>query len=57
MGIKTRRIALVVMLLAVAGVYGSACWRVELLRSQPNSAASCQHEHCVPQSATLSAVR
>ncbi|WDY58991.1 hypothetical protein [Pseudomonas sp. PSKL.D1] len=57
MSIRTRRFAIVFALMAVAGLYGSACWRVELLRSQPSSAASCQHEHCVPQSATLSAVR
>ncbi|WP_192938622.1 hypothetical protein [Pseudomonas putida] len=57
MGIKSRRIALVVALLAVAGLYGSACWRAELLREQPNSAASCEQPHCVPHSATLSAVR
>ncbi|WP_238209420.1 hypothetical protein [Pseudomonas sp. PAGU 2196] len=57
MGIKTRRLALVMALFAIAGLYGSACWRVELLRNQPSSAAHCQHEHCVPQSATLSAVR
>jgi hypothetical protein len=57
MSIRTRRFAIVFALMAVAGLYGSACWRVELLRSQPHAAASCQHEHCVPQSATLSAVR
>ncbi|HHJ1298584.1 hypothetical protein NP856_13640 [Pseudomonas sp. 17391] len=57
MGIKTRRFAVVMALFAVAGLYGSACWRVELLRDQPSSAANCQHAHCVPQSATLSAVR
>ena len=57
MGIKTRRFALVMALFAIVGLYGSACWRVELLRNQPSSAAHCQHEHCVPQSATLSAVR
>lgn len=57
MSIKTRHCALVFALAAVAGLYGSACWRVELLRSQPNAAASCAHEHCIPHTATLSAVR
>ena len=57
MSVKSRRCALVFALVAVAGLYGSACWRVELLRSQPNTANSCVHEHCVPHSATLSAVR
>ncbi len=57
MGIKSRRVALVMALLAVAGLYGSACWRAELLRQQPSAAASCEQPHCVPQSATLSAVR
>lgn len=57
MSIKSRRCALVFALTAVVGLYGSACWRVELLRSQPNTAASCAQEHCVPHTATLSAVR
>ncbi|WP_171030956.1 MULTISPECIES: hypothetical protein [Pseudomonas] len=57
MSIKFRRCALVFAIVAVAGLYASACWRVELLRSQPNSAASCALEHCVPHTATLSAVR
>ncbi|WP_449431374.1 hypothetical protein [Pseudomonas putida] len=57
MGIKSRRVALIMALLAVATLYGSACWRAELLRSQPSAAASCQQPHCVPQSASLSAVR
>ena len=57
MGIRSRRFALVVALLAVAGLYGSACWRAELLRQQPSAAASCEQPYCVPQSATLSAVR
>ncbi|HDS1734044.1 MULTISPECIES: hypothetical protein [Pseudomonas] len=57
MSIKTRRVALMFTLLAVAGLYGSACWRVELLRNQPSTAASCAQAHCVPHTATLSAVR
>lgn len=57
MGIKSRRCVIVLALIAVAGLYGSACWRVELLRSQPSTAASCAHEHCVPHTATLSALR
>ncbi len=57
MGIKSRRVALVMALTATAGLYGSACWRAELLRSQPSVANSCEQAHCVPHSATLSAVR
>lgn len=57
MGIKSRRVAVVMALTAVAGLYGSACWRVELLRSQPRAANSCERAHCVPHTATLSAVR
>lgn len=57
MGIKSRRVALVMALTAVAALYGSACWRAELLRSQPSAANNCEHEHCVPHTATLSAVR
>ncbi|MDV9032788.1 MULTISPECIES: hypothetical protein [Pseudomonas] len=57
MGIKSRRCVIVLALVAVAGLYASACWRVELLRSQPASAASCSHAHCIPHTATLSALR
>lgn len=57
MGIKSRRVALVMALSAVAALYGSACWRAELLRSQPSAAARCEQAHCVPHTATLSAVR
>ncbi len=57
MGIKSRRVAFVMALTAVAGLYGSACWRAELLRNQPSAAANCEQAHCVPHTATLSAVR
>ncbi|WP_192858682.1 hypothetical protein [Pseudomonas putida] len=57
MGIKSRRVAMVMALTAVAALYGSACWRAELLRSQPSTANRCEQEHCVPHTATLSAVR
>ncbi|MEW9878390.1 hypothetical protein [Pseudomonas putida] len=57
MGIKSSRVALVMALTAAAGLYGSACWRAELLRSQHSVANSCEQAHCVPHSATLSAVR
>ncbi|MDO7901717.1 hypothetical protein ACE1YR_17660 [Pseudomonas sp. K1(2024)] len=57
MGIKSRRCVIVLALVAVAGLYASACWRVERLRSQPASAASCSHAHCIPHTATLSALR
>ncbi|WP_194790581.1 hypothetical protein [Pseudomonas sp. UFMG81] len=57
MTIKSRRCALILALVAVAGVYGSACWRVELLRNQPSAASNCPQEQCVPHTASLSAVR
>lgn len=57
MGIKSRRVAMVMAMTAVAALYGSACWRAELLRSQPSAANRCEQEHCVPHSATLSGVR
>jgi len=57
MGIKSRRVALVMALTAVAALYGSACWRAELLRNQPSAANRCEQAHCVPHTATLSAVR
>lgn len=57
MHIKSRRCALMFALLAVVGVYGSACWRVELLRNQPTASSSCPEQHCVLHTASLSAVR
>jgi hypothetical protein len=57
MTLKSRRCALILALVAVAGVYGSACWRVELLRNQPSAASNCPQEQCVPHTASLSAVR
>ncbi|MFB4393282.1 MULTISPECIES: hypothetical protein [unclassified Pseudomonas] len=57
MGIKTRRCAVVLALVAVAGLFGSACWRVESIRNQPTASATCVHDHCVPHAATLSALR
>ncbi|WP_181131248.1 hypothetical protein [Pseudomonas capeferrum] len=57
MNIRSRKCAIVCGLAAVVGLYATAAWRVELLRSQPSSAAICAWAHCVPHSATLSAVR
>ena len=57
MSIKPRHCLIVVGLVAVAALYGSACWRVELLRSQPTASSTCVHDHCVPHAATLSALR
>ena len=57
MSTTIRKCAVVCGLAAVVGLYATAAWRVELLRSQPNTAASCVQVHCVPHSATLSAVR
>ena len=57
MSIKSRRCAVVFALAAVAGLYGSACWRVEMLRNQPSASSSCPEQRCVPHTATLSAVR
>ena len=42
---------------AVMGLYATAAWRVEQARNQPWSAASCSLVHCVPHTATLSALR
>ncbi|MHC6224248.1 hypothetical protein ACYU03_05625 [Pseudomonas sp. X10] len=57
MGIKSRKCAVICALAAVVGLYATAAWRVEMLRNQPSSAASCSLAHCVPHTATLSAVR
>lgn len=57
MGLKSRRCAVVCAIAAVLGLYGTAAYRVEQARHQPYSAASCSLAHCVPHTATLSALR
>lgn len=57
MTLKSRRCAVICAIAAVLGLYGTAAYRVELLRNQPNSAASCSLAHCVPHTATLSGVK
>ncbi|MGE8408012.1 MAG: hypothetical protein ACN6QH_13335 [Pseudomonas sp.] len=57
MVIKTAKCAVVFTIVAVMGLYATACWRVEQTRNQPWSAASCGLAHCVPHTATLSALR
>ena len=57
MGVKTRKCAVFFAIAAVLGVYATAAWRVEQARNQPWSAASCSLAHCVPHTATLSALR
>lgn len=57
MGVKSRKCAIVFAIAAVMGLYATAAWRVEQTRNQPWSAASCGLAHCVPHTATLSALR
>ncbi|MDU9390424.1 hypothetical protein ACIP1T_05205 [Pseudomonas japonica] len=57
MGVKSRKCAIVCAIAAVMGLYATAAWRVEQARNQPWSAASCSLAHCVPHTATLSALR
>ena len=57
MGVRTRKCAVVLSIFAVLGLYATAAWRVEQARNQPWSAASCSLDHCVPHTATLSALR
>ena len=57
MGVKSRKCAVVFAIVAVMGLYATAAWRVEQARNQPWSAASCSLVHCVPHTATLSALR
>ncbi|MFK0088304.1 hypothetical protein ACIQUS_13540 [Pseudomonas sp. NPDC090755] len=57
MTLKSRRCAVVCAIAAVLGLYGTAAYRVEQIRHQPNSAASCSLAHCVPHTATLSGVK
>ncbi len=57
MGLKSRKCAVVFAIVSVVGLYAAAAYRVEMARHQPYSAASCSLAHCVPHTATLSALR
>ena len=57
MGVKSRKCAIICAMAAVVGLYATAAWRVEQIRNQPYSAASCSLAHCVPHTATLSALK
>jgi hypothetical protein len=57
MGVKSRKCAVICAMAAVVGLYAAAAYRVEQIRNQPYSAASCSLAHCVPHTATLSALK
>ncbi|MFJ2546834.1 hypothetical protein ACIOVF_10250 [Pseudomonas sp. NPDC087612] len=57
MGVKSRKCAVICAMAAVVGLYATAAWRIEQIRNQPYSAASCSLAHCVPHTATLSALK
>ncbi|MGH8383331.1 hypothetical protein [Pseudomonas sp.] len=57
MSLKSRKCAVICAIAAVIGLYAAAAYRVEQARHQPHSAASCSLAHCVPHTATLSALR
>ncbi|WP_353227591.1 hypothetical protein [Pseudomonas qingdaonensis] len=57
MTLKSRKCAALLAITAVLGVYGTAAYRVELLRQQPYAASSCSSAHCLPHAGTLSVVR
>ncbi|MDD1015370.1 hypothetical protein [Pseudomonas rubra] len=57
MGVKSRKCAVVCAMAAAVGLYAAAAYRVEQIRNQPYSAASCSLAHCVPHTATLSALK
>nr|NLU58706.1 hypothetical protein [Pseudomonas sp. BIGb0427] len=57
MGVKSRKCAVICAMAAAVGLHATAAWRVEQIRNQPYSAASCSLAHCVPHTATLSALK
>ncbi|WP_178114512.1 MULTISPECIES: hypothetical protein [unclassified Pseudomonas] len=58
MTIKTRKYLMIFTLCAGATLlYGTAAYRAEQTRMQPSMAASCNHDQCIPYTATLSALR
>ncbi|MCX7080155.1 MAG: hypothetical protein NTV76_12575 [Pseudomonas sp.] len=59
MNIKTRRyLAIFITCAATLVLYGTAAYRVEQARQQPQSGfASCNFERCIPHTATLNALK
>jgi len=58
MNIKTRRYLTIFFTCAVTlALYGTAAWRVEQARQLPRDSANCNQVHCMPQNATLNALR
>lgn len=58
MSIKTRKYLTIFTLCAAAtALYATAAYRVEQTRQLPRMAISCNHDHCIPHTATLSALR
>ncbi|BBP75341.1 hypothetical protein HX881_15780 [Pseudomonas gingeri] len=55
--LKTRKCAAVLAVCAVVALYATAAWRVEQLRQTPRNLSTCNLEHCVPHTASLSALR
>jgi hypothetical protein len=58
MSIKTRKYLTIFILCAAAtALYGTAAYRVEQTRMQPSFASSCDRDHCIPHTVSLSALR
>ncbi|NWC90846.1 MULTISPECIES: hypothetical protein [unclassified Pseudomonas] len=58
MSIKTRKYLMIFTLCAAAtALYGTAAYRVEQTRLQPNYASSCNKDHCVGHMASFSSLR
>ncbi|WP_198291596.1 hypothetical protein [Pseudomonas asplenii] len=55
--LRTRKCAAVLAISAVLALYATAAWRVEQIRQTPHTVATCNLEHCVPHTASLSALR
>ncbi|MDO7927538.1 hypothetical protein Q6A51_12150 [Pseudomonas sp. KFB-139] len=56
MKVKTRKCMAVLGVLAVVGIYAAGAYRIEMIRQAPK-VAICSFGHCVPTTATLSALR
>ncbi|AHF69265.1 MULTISPECIES: hypothetical protein [Pseudomonas] len=56
MNVKIKKCMAVLGVLAVVGMYAVGAYRIEMARQAPKVAA-CSFGHCVPTSATLSALR
>jgi hypothetical protein len=54
---RTRKCSAILIIFAAVALYATAAWRAEQARLEPRFADACRVDHCVPHTASLSALR